>query len=221
MKAIPNDLSEKSESVALWVVVLSAVAGALILMLLVYLLYKVCAEEVTLLRMFQWMRIADCCMLLQCGFFKRNRPSDAPEKQPLNRNGHYQSGDEALWPTGTTPPTHGVGNQSAGGGLWPPDDHSIARSDDRKRNTPHSRRRPANYENSQRPICWSINEYGVDDTTKREWERDCLWMNECASKRRQLWFVKLVRLGGRTNQIFPRIFNSDSNRVRASLRTIN
>jgi len=53
MKAIPNDLSEKSESVALWVVVLSAVAGALILMLLVYLLYKVCAEEVTLLRMFQ------------------------------------------------------------------------------------------------------------------------------------------------------------------------
>lgn len=37
---------------------------------------------------------------LQCGFFKRNRPSSAPEKQPLtNRNGqaeHYQTGDEAL-----------------------------------------------------------------------------------------------------------------------------
>lgn len=37
---------------------------------------------------------------LQCGFFKRNRPSNAPEKQPLtNRNGQaelYQTGDEAL-----------------------------------------------------------------------------------------------------------------------------
>ena len=32
----------------------------------------------------------------QCGFFKRNRPSNAPEKEPLNRNGHYGPGDEAL-----------------------------------------------------------------------------------------------------------------------------
>ncbi|XP_075237231.1 uncharacterized protein LOC142333690 isoform X2 [Lycorma delicatula] len=67
----PREVAGKTEVVPLWVVVLSACAGAIILMLLVYLLYK-------------------------CGFFKRNRPSDAPEKEPLNRNGHYQSGDEAL-----------------------------------------------------------------------------------------------------------------------------
>lgn len=35
-------------------------------------------------------------VFLQCGFFKRNRPSNAPEKEPLNRNGHYGPGDEAL-----------------------------------------------------------------------------------------------------------------------------
>jgi len=69
---VPRDTGARPEVVPLWVVVLSACAGALILMLLVYLLYK-------------------------CGFFKRNRPSsNVPEKQPLNRNGHYQSGDEAL-----------------------------------------------------------------------------------------------------------------------------
>ncbi|KAF6210011.1 hypothetical protein GE061_015766, partial [Apolygus lucorum] len=58
--------------VPLWIVVLSAVSGALILMLLVYILYKL-------------------------GFFKRNRPepSTGSEKTPLNRNGHYQ-GDEPL-----------------------------------------------------------------------------------------------------------------------------
>ncbi|XP_054288961.1 integrin alpha-PS2 isoform X2 [Macrosteles quadrilineatus] len=67
-----RDSATRPDVVPLWVVVLSACAGALILMLLVYALYK-------------------------CGFFKRNRPSsDVPEKQPLNRNGHYQSGDEAL-----------------------------------------------------------------------------------------------------------------------------
>lgn len=60
----------KPDVVPLWVVVLSACAGAIILLLLILLLYK-------------------------CGFFKRNRPSDAPERQPLNRNGHYQ-GDEQL-----------------------------------------------------------------------------------------------------------------------------
>ncbi|RZC36150.1 integrin alpha-PS2 [Asbolus verrucosus] len=60
----------KSEMVPLWVVVLSAVAGTIILLLLVFLLYKF-------------------------GFFKRNRPSSAPERQPLNRNG-YHHGDECL-----------------------------------------------------------------------------------------------------------------------------
>ncbi|CAO1396274.1 unnamed protein product [Diamesa tonsa] len=68
--AIPDPVP-KSDSVPLWIVVLAACAGALILLLLVYLLYK-------------------------CGFFKRNRPSGSTqERQPLNRNGNYH-GDEHL-----------------------------------------------------------------------------------------------------------------------------
>ncbi|CAB3221324.1 unnamed protein product [Arctia plantaginis] len=48
-----------SGGIPLWVVVLAAVIGALLLLLLIFLLYK-------------------------CGFFKRNRPSDHAERQPLN-----------------------------------------------------------------------------------------------------------------------------------------
>ncbi|XP_069683383.1 integrin alpha-PS2 isoform X1 [Periplaneta americana] len=70
-EVVPTDTSLRPEIVPLWIVVLSACAGALILLLLIFLLWK-------------------------CGFFKRNRPSNAPEKQPLNRNGHYEPGDEAL-----------------------------------------------------------------------------------------------------------------------------
>ncbi|XP_026812999.1 integrin alpha-PS2-like isoform X2 [Rhopalosiphum maidis] len=74
-EVIPRDLAVKPDIIPLWIVVLAAVAGTAILLLLVYLLYK-------------------------CGFFKRNRPSNAPEKQPLtHRNGQaelYQTGDEAL-----------------------------------------------------------------------------------------------------------------------------
>ncbi|XP_037039254.1 integrin alpha-PS2 isoform X2 [Bradysia coprophila] len=60
----------KPDVVPLWVWVLSACIGVLILLLLIYLLYK-------------------------CGFFKRNRPTDSQERQPLNRNGAYH-GDEHL-----------------------------------------------------------------------------------------------------------------------------
>lgn len=36
------------------------------------------------------------CLFFQCGFFKRNRPTDhSQERQPLNRNGNYH-GDEHL-----------------------------------------------------------------------------------------------------------------------------
>ncbi|KAG6461531.1 hypothetical protein O3G_MSEX012687 [Manduca sexta] len=48
-----------SGTIPLWVVVLAAVVGALLLLLLIFALYK-------------------------CGFFKRNRPSDHAERQPLN-----------------------------------------------------------------------------------------------------------------------------------------
>ncbi|XP_066582926.1 integrin alpha-PS2 isoform X2 [Prorops nasuta] len=65
----PSASPAAPDIIPLWVVVLSACAGAIILLLLIFLLHK-------------------------CGFFKRNRPSDAPERQPLNRNGHFQQGDD-------------------------------------------------------------------------------------------------------------------------------
>ncbi|XP_050678590.1 integrin alpha-8 isoform X2 [Leptidea sinapis] len=46
-------------TIPLWVIILAAVVGALLLLLLIFALYK-------------------------CGFFKRNRPSDHAERQPLN-----------------------------------------------------------------------------------------------------------------------------------------
>ncbi|XP_012282134.1 integrin alpha-PS2 isoform X2 [Orussus abietinus] len=67
----PSAPPSMPDVVPLWVVVLSACAGTIILLLLIYLLHK-------------------------CGFFKRNRPTDAPERQPLNRNGHFQHGDDHL-----------------------------------------------------------------------------------------------------------------------------
>ncbi|XP_017880871.1 integrin alpha-PS2 isoform X2 [Ceratina calcarata] len=65
----PSITPSAPDVIPLWVVVLAACAGAIILLLLIFLLYK-------------------------CGFFKRNRPTDAPERQPLNRNGHFQQGDD-------------------------------------------------------------------------------------------------------------------------------
>ncbi|KAI4498187.1 hypothetical protein M0802_006673 [Mischocyttarus mexicanus] len=67
----PTAAPSTPDVIPLWIVVLSACAGTIILLLLIYLLHK-------------------------CGFFKRNRPSDAPERQPLNRNGHFQQGEEHL-----------------------------------------------------------------------------------------------------------------------------
>ncbi|XP_074108875.1 integrin subunit alpha inflated isoform X2 [Cotesia typhae] len=67
----PTARAPEPDVVPLWVVVLSACAGTIILLLLIFLLHK-------------------------CGFFKRNRPSDVPERQPLNRNGHFQHGDDHL-----------------------------------------------------------------------------------------------------------------------------
>ncbi|CAH1104262.1 unnamed protein product [Psylliodes chrysocephalus] len=68
---VPAKEAELVPEVApLWLYIVSAVAGIVMLLLLIWLLSK-------------------------CGFFKRNRPSSGPERQPLNRNG-YHSGDEAL-----------------------------------------------------------------------------------------------------------------------------
>ncbi|XP_055615855.1 integrin alpha-PS2 isoform X2 [Toxorhynchites rutilus septentrionalis] len=69
VKATPEP-TPKPDVVPLWIVVLAACAGTIILLLLVYLLSK-------------------------CGFFNRNRPTDSSERQPLNRNGNYH-GDEHL-----------------------------------------------------------------------------------------------------------------------------
>ncbi|OAD60277.1 Integrin alpha-PS2 [Eufriesea mexicana] len=60
----PSITPSVPDVIPLWVVVLSACAGTIILLLLIFLLHK-------------------------CGFFKRNRPSDAPEREPLNRNGDF------------------------------------------------------------------------------------------------------------------------------------
>ncbi|XP_050099365.1 integrin alpha-PS2 isoform X2 [Anopheles aquasalis] len=58
--AVPEPIP-KPDVVPLWIVVLAACTGTLILLLLIYLLSK-------------------------CGFFERNRPTDSSERQPLNRN---------------------------------------------------------------------------------------------------------------------------------------
>ncbi|XP_055531825.1 integrin alpha-PS2 isoform X2 [Wyeomyia smithii] len=69
VRATPEP-TPKPDVIPLWIVVLAACAGTIILLLLIYLLSK-------------------------CGFFNRNRPTDSQERQPLNRNGNYH-GDEHL-----------------------------------------------------------------------------------------------------------------------------
>lgn len=80
----------KDDVVPLWIYVLAACAGALILLLLIYLLYKVSLKTVP--NKLQYLKFSS----IKCGFFKRNRPTGSPhERQPLNRNGNYH-GDEHL-----------------------------------------------------------------------------------------------------------------------------
>jgi len=87
--AMPDPIP-KPDVVPLWIVVLAACAGALILLLLIYLLYKV-SIFIHILQ-----QISYKVLQFQCGFFKRNRPTGSPhERQPLNRNGNYH-GDEHL-----------------------------------------------------------------------------------------------------------------------------
>ncbi|XP_046740441.1 integrin alpha-PS2-like isoform X2 [Diprion similis] len=60
----PTASSSAPDVIPLWIVVLSACAGVIILLLLIYILYK-------------------------CGFFKRKRPTDQAETQPLNANSYH------------------------------------------------------------------------------------------------------------------------------------
>lgn len=120
-EVMPQDTALKPEVAPLWIWVLSACAGTLILLLLIFLLWKVSVKtdgipgRVSKTSGYEKLSIAmrseiltlnseqvinpDLPFIIHChfqlGFFKRNRPSTAPEKQPLNRNG-YQAGDEAL-----------------------------------------------------------------------------------------------------------------------------
>lgn len=86
-KAVPEP-TPVPDVVPLWVVVLAACAGALILLLLIFLLYKVCIfNEGNWPLVF--FPILINYFLFQCGFFNRNRPADhSMERQPL-RNGYH------------------------------------------------------------------------------------------------------------------------------------
>lgn len=61
-EVFPSDMGEAS--IPWWVWLLAALGGLLLLALIVYCLYK-------------------------CGFFKRKRPDDSPEREPLNGNGYH------------------------------------------------------------------------------------------------------------------------------------
>lgn len=61
-EVFPSDMGEAT--IPWWVWLLAALGGLLLLALIVYCLYK-------------------------CGFFKRKRPDDSPEREPLNSNGYH------------------------------------------------------------------------------------------------------------------------------------
>lgn len=83
----------KPDIVPLWIIILSACVGVLILLLLIYLLYKVSSILIRHQNDFMTNFLLFC--YLQCGFFKRHRPDTSQERQPLNRNNGYH-GDERL-----------------------------------------------------------------------------------------------------------------------------
>lgn len=97
IRAIPIP-EPKPDIVPLWIIILSACIGVIILLLLIYLLYKV---KVTSQNGFGIKRLdnTQSFFLLfsyfQCGFFNRTRPDHSQERQPLNRNNGYH-GDERL-----------------------------------------------------------------------------------------------------------------------------
>jgi len=66
-----------------WVWLLAALLGLLLLALIVLCLYKVNIELACVISR-DYPRISFNVFFFQCGFFKRKRPENSPEREPLN-----------------------------------------------------------------------------------------------------------------------------------------